>query len=618
MIDVILSQLLINKDYFNRVWPYLNSEYFPEGPGNTLYTQIKKHVDQYNVVPTKTALSVALDQSQLKEHQVKDAEKMLSKLSNGDEDLNWLVDETERYVKQTAAYNATSRIIEIQANAELPEEKRNKKIPDMGAILDIMKEAISISFNTSMGHNWLDDYEERWLAYKHKAHKVPFKLNILNRITKGGVENATLNVLLAGVNCFCKGEQIEVYHIVGDNLLSTHLNIEDIYDIVQNNSDILYVRSKSGEIVPIRDTVKKTSVPCVEVSFPDHNRRVAATHRFSYKDYEVYAKDAVAVDTRAGIVQVSSVPIENQDVYDIMIDEPHWYTDQYGVIHHNTGKSMGLCSLASDYIETGKNVLYLSMEMSEFMCAKRIDANLLDITLDDLDENEVSYSEYKSKISKHKANDKLGRLEIKAFPIGTASAITFRAYINELKLKKKFVPDVIIVDYLGICASSRIKVYTENSYTLVKAIAEELRALAFEFNVPLWTAAQTTRGAWDSSEINMSDIAESAGLPATADFILAVIETEELADAGQQLIKQIKSRYGDKFKFNKFLINVKKGNQKWKELDEYAKPTMSEVNKIQKADKGGPPKTTRSKIDDLATEIKKEVKPKKDLKEVTW
>lgn len=470
MIDVILSQLLCNEQYFSKVWPYMDEEYFPSGPATVLFKTIKNHVDAYNTVPSKVAINMVIENTPMTENELNGAKSLLNELSLEKENNDWLLVETEKYVQNTAVYNATSKILEISANAELPLERQNKKLPGLGAIPDIMRDAISISFDSYVGHDWLDDYESRWLSYKNKARKVPFRLNILNKITKGGAEIATLNILLAGVN---------------------------------------------------------------------------------------------------------------------------------------VGKSLGLCSLAADYLLDGKNVLYISMEMAEEVCAKRIDANLLDVTLDDIDDGNISYHEYKGKMERYREQKTLGRLIIKQYGNGTASANTFRSLVNELKLKKRFVPDVIIIDYLGICASARIKVYTENSYTLVKAIAEELRALAFETQTVLWTAAQTTRAGWDSSDLNMSDIAESAGLPATADFILAVIETEELAQQGRQLVKQIKSRYGDKNLWNKFLIGVKKGNQRWVELDENAQ--FSDVS-------GSTPKNEnlplnqeklppRARLDQLAAEL---------------
>lgn len=443
MIDIILGQLVSNQEYFGRVWPYLNEDYFEKGPARNVFTAIKKHVESYNGIPSQVALEMALNNSKLTDVEMKGTSELLKSLKYEKESCDWLVPETEKYVQSVAMYNATSKIIEIQTNAEKPPEQRNKRLPDVGAIPDIMRDALSVCFDSSIGHNWMDDYETRWLSYQNKTRKIPFKIHILDKITKGGVELGTLNILLAGVN---------------------------------------------------------------------------------------------------------------------------------------VGKSLGLCSLAADYLQKGSNVLYISMEMAEEVVAKRIDANLLDVSMDDIDDGKISYPEYKSKMERWRKANVLGELYIKQYPIGGAHALTFKALLNELKLKKGFKPDVIIVDYLGICASSRIKIFSENSYTLVKAIAEELRALGVEEQVPIWTGAQTTRGGWDNTDITMSDIAESAGLSHTADFILAVIETDELAQQGVQLFKQIKSRYGDKNMNNKFQLGVKKGNQRWFELDGPSAPVIPSEN----------------------------------------
>lgn len=477
MVEIILSHLVYDKNYFSTVWPYMDSAYFEQGPAKTLFNTIKSHVDEYHAIPSTTALNVSLDNSSISEVELEGAKTLLNSLVDAPEDHSWLVKETEKYVQKTAMYNATSRIIEIQTNADLPPGKRDNKMPDIGAIPDIMRAALSVSFDSNVGHDWLEDYEARWLTYLNKTRKIPFKLPMLNRITKGGAEFGTLNILMAGVN---------------------------------------------------------------------------------------------------------------------------------------VGKSLGLCSLAADYLQSGFNVLYISMEMAEEVCAKRIDANLLDVSLDDIDDGHVSYSEYKQKMEKWRKSSTLGRLIIKQYPTGGANANTFRALLNELQLKKQFKPDIIIVDYLGICGSSRIRVHTENSYTLVKAIAEELRGLAVETGTCMWSAAQTGRAAWDASDMNMSDVAESAGLPATADFMLAVIETPELAQQGIQLIKQIKSRYGDKNINNKFNVGVKKGNQRWYEVasDEQQPPVQvrdvegglkrqAEQNRAERQSA-----VTRGDLDDLAESLK--------------
>lgn len=476
MVEIILSQLLTNKEYFIKVWPYMNADYFDKGPAKTLFNQLKSHVSEYQSVPSKVALALALDNSTISETEHQGAKELLDSLASAPEDQEWLVKETEKYVQKAAMFNATSKIIEIQTNADLPREQRDKRMPGIGAIPDIMRDALSICFDSALGHDWMEDYEERFQSYLNKTRKVPFRLSILNKITKGGAEYGTQNILLAGTN---------------------------------------------------------------------------------------------------------------------------------------VGKSLGLCSLAADYLQTGHNVLYISMEMAEEVCAKRIDANLLDVSLDDIDEGHVSWAEYKAKMEKWRQNGTLGKLKIKQYPTGGAHADTFRALLNEYKLKQSFVPDVIIVDYLAICASSRCKTFSENSYGLIKMVAEELRGLAVEKDVVLWTAAQTTRGANVAAEIDMADIAESFGIAHTADFMLGVVETEELAQMGIQLIKQLKSRYGDKNYYNKFKMGVKKGNQRWYEVaDDNAtqgptntvKEAAGEMNR--EAEKNRQSRVNRSDLDDLAAQIK--------------
>lgn len=429
IVNTIFSNLIYNGTFFVQAWPHLKPEYF-DGTARHLFEIMDKHVKEYNAIPSTAALEVAADKMHVSENVLDDTKKMIRSLSNAPEDLNWLLKETETYCKDKAMYNALSRSIEIQNNAEKPEKERDKRIPDVGVIPDLMAEALAISFDSSVGHDYFEDYEKRWLLYQSKAMKVPFSIPILNTITKGGAERGTLNLILAGVN---------------------------------------------------------------------------------------------------------------------------------------VGKSLGLCSLASDYLQQGYNVLYISMEMAEHVCSKRIDANLLDVTMDDIDNGAIQYADFKNRMEKLKGR-KVGRLIVKQYPTSGAHANHFKALIKELKLKKQFKADVIMVDYLGICLSTRIK-GGENTYTMVKAIAEELRGLAVEEQAVMWSGAQTTRNAWDSSDVSMADIAESAGLAATADFILSAIETDELADQGLQLMKQIKSRYGDKNVFNHFKLEVRKGNQRWMDTD---------------------------------------------------
>ncbi|MGL6229349.1 MAG: DnaB-like helicase C-terminal domain-containing protein [Culicoidibacterales bacterium] len=267
----------------------------------------------------------------------------------------------------------------------------------------------------------------------------------------------------------------------------------------------------------------------------------------------------------------------------------------------NVGKSLGLCSLAADYLLEGLNVLYISMEMAEEVVGKRIDANLLGVSMDDIDDGLISETDFMNRFGKLREKS-IGKLHIKQFPTGNASVIHFNNLLAELKLKQNFTPDVVIVDYLGIMSSSRMK-FSENSYTLVKAIAEELRGFAIEHNVVVWSAAQTTRSGWNNSDVQMGDIAESAGLAATCDFLLALMETDELAEMNQFLCKQIKSRYGDKNKWNKFNLGVDKGQQRLSHLDAQELGDVSKVNvaQVQQAKENLENRSALAKMDKLAS-----------------
>lgn len=377
MEKTIIEQLLWNGDYFTRVWPFLNEEVFKNSTEvgyPILYGLIKEHYEKYNEVPTKNALRISLESRTLSQAAfdfTTDAIDSLHLLQA--EDQNWLLDKTEEFVRNNAIFNATTKVIEIQDNASKPLDKRDKRIPDIGVIPDLLRDAISISFDTNVGHDWMDDYEARWASYQTQANKIPCGIKILDDVMNGGGEAGTLNVLLAGVG---------------------------------------------------------------------------------------------------------------------------------------VGKSLGLIALSASYLMQGLNVLYVSMEMSETVVAKRMDAAMLEIDLDDLNGSTVPFATFKSKMANLKSKVKLGRFKVKQYPTGMANANTVRSLLRELKMKDDYIPDVIMVDYLGICSSFRIRTFTENSYTLVKAVAEEFRGLAVETATMIWSGAQTTRGAWGSGDIGMEDTAE--------------------------------------------------------------------------------------------------------------
>lgn len=445
IVEGIFLNLMHNEEYFRSVLPHLKREYFIDAADERLFNYIKFFGDKYNKRPDASVLKILLEKDNgLNDGIFTSLETQIDLLDTKRPQLDqtaFMIEETEGFCKQQALYNALSNALAIKSNAELPIDKRNKKLPDVGMIPELMRDALGVCFDTSVGHNYMSDWETRYNSYHDKAAKIPFDIDILNRVTKGGAEYKTLNILLAG---------------------------------------------------------------------------------------------------------------------------------------SNAGKSLGLCHLVAGYLNQGMNVLYISMEMSEEAIGKRIDANLLNVSMDDLDA--IPKEMFGKKIAKLREKV-VGNLYFKQFPTGAAHVGHFRTLLQELRTKQNFVPQIIIIDYLGICASQRIGYGGENSYGYVKAIAEEIRGLSIETNTCVWTAAQTTRGSWEKSDIDMGDTAESAGLVHTADFILGIVETEQLAQQGQQMFKQVKSRYGDKSKWSRFFLAVDKGLQRWSQLENNSFPD----------DQAGPP-----------------------------
>jgi len=398
---VILRHLLNDEDFARRTLPYLKSEYFHDRLEKTVYQEIDKFINKYNNLPTKEALTLEMDsRDDLSDEEFSSASSLISQLNGEDVDKQWLTDTTEKWCQEKAIYNAIMNSISILDG--------NDKKNDKGAIPELLSDALSVSFDPNIGHDFLDDADSRYDFYHKVEERIPFDLEYLNKITKGGLPNKTLNIILAGTG---------------------------------------------------------------------------------------------------------------------------------------VGKSLAMCHMASANLLDGKNVLYVTMEMSEERIAQRIDANLLNVTLDDLEA--LSKDMYDKKIERVRGKTS-GKLIVKEYPTASAGSGHFRHLLNELRLKRSFVPDIIYVDYLNICASSRVKAGAQvNSYTLIKAIAEELRGLAVEFNVPLVSATQTTRSGYGNSDVELTDTSESFGLPATADLMIALVSSEELEDLGQIMVKQLKNRYSD-------------------------------------------------------------------------
>ena len=425
--QAILTNLIYNEDFLRKVLPFIKPEYFSDRTERTLFNEITSFTETYNSPPEIAALSIAVkEKTNLTDDEVQKCESYLSEIEKDNTaktEIQWLVDKTEKFCQEKAIYNAVLGSISILDGKD--------KTNDKGAIPKILSDALAISFDTTVGHDYLQDSDERYEFYHRKEERIPFDLDIFNKITKGGLPAKTLNIALAGTG---------------------------------------------------------------------------------------------------------------------------------------VGKSLFMCHMAAGAMVQGKNVLYITLEMAEEKIAERIDANLLNVTLDDL--MELPKDLYDKKVERVKTKT-TGKLIIKEYPTASASTIHFRTLLNELNLKKSFIPDIIFVDYLNICCSARIRAGSNiNSYTYVKSIAEELRGLAVEYNLPIVSATQTTRSGFTSSDPGLEDTSESFGLPATADLMFALITSEDLEALGQIMVKQLKNRYNDPSYYKRFTVGVDRSKMKLYDIDQ--------------------------------------------------
>jgi len=425
--QAILTNLIYNEDFLRKVLPFIKPEYFSDRTERTLFNEITSFTETYNSPPEIAALSIAVkEKTNLTDDEVQKCEDYLSEIEKDNTaktEIQWLVDKTEKFCQEKAIYNAVLGSISILDGKD--------KTNDKGAIPKILSDALAISFDTTVGHDYLQDSDERYEFYHRKEERIPFDLDIFNKITKGGLPAKTLNIALAGTG---------------------------------------------------------------------------------------------------------------------------------------VGKSLFMCHMAAGAMVQGRNVLYITLEMAEEKIAERIDANLLNVTLDDL--MDLPKDLYDKKVERVKSKT-TGKLIIKEYPTASASTIHFRTLLNELNLKKSFVPDIIFVDYLNICCSARIRAGSNiNSYTYVKSIAEELRGLAVEYNLPIVSATQTTRSGFTSSDPGLEDTSESFGLPATADLMFALITSEDLEALGQIMVKQLKNRYNDPSYYKRFTVGVDRAKMKLYDIDQ--------------------------------------------------
>ncbi len=439
--QTILSGLLHNEDYMRRVIPFLTEEYFDDFSEKGVYKAVAKYIADYNGVPTKEALRISIEErSNISDEQFKMMSDIISGLEYDEKtDVEWLVDKTEQFCQDKAVYNAVRESILVL-------DGQHKEL-DKGSIPDLLSKALGVSFDQSIGHDFLESPEERYEFYHTKEDKIAFDLDLFNKITKGGLSRKSLSIALAGTG-------------VGKTLFMTHC--------------------------------------------------------------------------------------------------------------------------ASANLMAGKNVLYITMEMAEEKISERIDSNLMNTTIDSL--GEMPRDVYLKRIKRVK-DKTAGKLIVKEFPTASAGSAHFRHLLNELKLKKNFTPDIVYIDYLNICTSSRMKAGANvNSYTMIKAIAEELRGLAVEFNVPILSATQTTRTGYSSSDLNLEDTSESFGLPATADFMFGLISTEELEGLGQLMVKQLKNRWGDTNYLKRFIIGIDRAKMKLFDAEDSAQDLVSDGSSTQQTD----------------------------------
>jgi len=437
---LILRNLLHNEQFIRKVIPFIKSEYFEDSNQKIVFEEILSFVQEYNQPATKEVLCIEVEKrTDINEQSFKEIAQIISCLEDVPTEFNWLVDTTEKWCRDRAIYLALMESIHI---ADGNDEKKNRD-----SIPSILSDALAVSFDNHVGHDYLQDYEQRYESYHKKEDKIEFDLEYFNKITKGGLPNKTLNIALAGTG---------------------------------------------------------------------------------------------------------------------------------------VGKSLFMCHMASSVLLQGRNVLYITLEMAEERIAERIDANLLNVPIQDI--VDLPKQMFENKVT-NLAKKTQGTLIIKEYPTASAHAGHFKSLLNELALKKSFKPDIIFIDYLNICSSSRYKGNSNiNSYTFVKAIAEELRGLAVEFNVPIVSATQTTRSGYGSSDVELTDTSESFGLPATADLMFALISTEELEGLGQILVKQLKNRYNDPTIHKRFVIGIDRAKMRLYDCEQSAQQDILDNGKDEEYD----------------------------------
>lgn len=562
---MILHGLIFREQFARKVLPFIENEYFTSKIEKTIFTLIRDYYEEYGAPPTTEILSINIRESKkLNEDEVKEGVEYLSSINHGEITYNeeWLVNRTEQFCKDRALYNSVFQSINI-INGE------DKKY-DRGAIPDILQQALSVSFNTDIGHDYLDDADKRFEFYHNLENRVPTDIESINKITRGGFPDKTLSVFVAG--CVHPDTKIKVrYGVVriDEETMIKEIRIGDLPEYLDDYE--VEVEGEDG-FVPVKEFVDKGLWEEWVVEDSVDSVRVNKDHLFETPNGWVPTKYLNIGDKiRKSDGTYSSVDVRKTGqmipIVDLVIDhENHrYYANGFSSHNTNVGKTMVMTHLASGNLSLGYNVLYITMEIAEERIAERIDANLLDVPIHDLET--IPKQTYDRKMEKLKQNVK-GKLKIKEYPTAGANVNHLKSLLNELKIKQNFVPDIIYVDYMNIMSSSRMKMGgSVNSYSYVKAIAEELRGLAVEMQLPVVSATQTNKDGQNDMDFDMTNTSESHGTNMTADAIYGLISNEELQDKGMMLLKQLKTRYVQINYMRKFFIGVEFHKMRLYELE---------------------------------------------------
>ena len=587
---VILSSLIYYNDFCRKVLPYLKEEYFEENRFKILYRLINEYVNKYNSLPTKAALVIELGHlEKISENDVKEVMvliKSLGPLSKEDpeKDIPWLTEQTEKFCQEKDLFNAIRTSILIIDN----------KVKDVSknAVPEILSKSLGVSFDSRVGHNYIKDAEKQYDFYHNKENHIPFDLDALNKITKGGLKNKTLNIIQAG--CVHPDTKIRIKI---DDFQGSKVPFIDVIIIgkvkgLLETEKIVHVWSPDGW-VQILQFVDKGMCPEYQL-FCENGYQVKCNRDHLFKTtmgwlsaHEISlltdVNKEIHVRTTKGFKKaICSLTGNHIPIVDIEVNHPEHRYWTNGIESHNTGvgKTTFLCHTAAHHYYLGQKVLFITLEMSEEEIRRKIDANLLNVQMDELEL--LPKDSYLKKI-KQIEEKTLGTLIIREYPEASVGAAHFRHLFSELRLKENFVPTVVYVDYLNLCISSRMKMGSNiNTYSIMKAVAEELRGLAKEFNVPILSATQLNREGMSSSDPELTDTSDSIGIPFTTDLQLVLITSEELERLGQIMVKQLKNRYNDSNYMKRFILGIDRSRSKFFNVENSQAGIIPDSNEVVK------------------------------------